>query len=101
MRLLGLDVASANLLGYAVGFVFSYLLNSKWAFRDRNSGVKSVLPFAATQLLAYLCNLSVVLIAHEYFGINGYAAQALGIPAYFTIGFLGSYFFAFSRPTEE
>jgi putative flippase GtrA len=85
----------ANLAGYIIGFIFSYTFNSRWTFGYRGSMVAGVVKFAAVTILAYLCNLAVVLAAIKLFGIGSYIAQVLGVPAYATIGYLGGRFFAF------
>ena len=85
----------ANLGGYVIGFAFSYAMNSRWTFGYRGPAASGIAKFALVTVSAYLCNLAVVLVALHWLGINSYLAQALGIPAYTAVGYLGARYFAF------
>ncbi len=79
---------AANLIGYSVGLLVSFLLNSKWTFVYKGDFATALLKFSMTSIIAYGMNLVTVLASIEYLGINSYLAQAFGIPV-FT---LASYF---------
>jgi polyisoprenyl-phosphate glycosyltransferase len=95
MYFLRLDVVPANLLGYGVGIVSSFILNKHWTFASNDHVVSSFLRFLLVLAVAYAANLGTVLVAVSHFDFNPYIAQALGVLPYTAIGFLGSRFFAF------
>lgn len=85
----------ANLGGYIIGSVFSYAFNSSWTFRYSGPMLTGVVKFAGVTVLAYLCNLATVMAAIRVFGLNPYLAQAMGVPAFAIVCYLGGRFFAF------
>jgi hypothetical protein len=48
-------------------------------------------------VLAYLGNLATVTVALYWWELNGYVAQAFGIPPYVLISYLGSRLYVFRR----
>jgi putative flippase GtrA len=95
MYFLGFDIVYANILGYAIGTIQSFLLNKSWTFGSNDRAVGSFIRFLLVLAVAYGANLVTVVVANTTFGINPYVAQALGIFPYTSIGFLGSRYFAF------
>jgi putative flippase GtrA len=95
---LGTDDALANLIGYGVGILLGFHVNKKWTFGHEGDYWTSLLRYLGVLACAYLANLVTVLYAIEGLGIDGYLAQPLGIVPYTLIGYLGGYYFAFSRP---
>jgi putative flippase GtrA len=79
----------ANLIGYVVGFLFSFTFNSKWTFRFRGATWVTFVKFACVVAAAYLVNLGIVLLAVRGLRINSYLGQAMGILPYSAITFLG------------
>jgi len=95
--LLGLGDIISNVIGYAVGVTMSFTLNKKWSFRHEGQVMSSFIRFIAVILVAYFANLYVVIICIEFFMVNSYISQAIGIIPYTIIGYLGSKFFAFKH----
>jgi putative flippase GtrA len=95
MYFLGFDIVYANILGYAIGTIQSFLLNKSWTFGSSDRAVSSFIRFLLVLAVAYGANLATVVVANTTFGVNPYVAQALGIFPYTSIGFLGSRYFAF------
>ena len=90
----------ANLGGYAVGLIVSYILNSRWTFASKRP-ISSALPsFVAVILVAYIINYSIVALALNS-GINGYVAQALGVLPYSLTTYFGSRFFVFHKSSAS
>ena len=89
------DDVVANIAGYSVGVVCSFILNRRWTFSSRDPLVPQLARFLLVLGVAYMANLLVVLTLVRQFGLNRYVAQALGILPYVTVGYLGSRFFAF------
>lgn len=95
MYFLGLDIVSANILGYTIGIIQSFLLNKSWTFGSNDRAVSSFLRFLLVLAVAYSANLVTVIVTNAVFAVNPYLAQALGIFPYTAIGYLGSRFFVF------
>jgi putative flippase GtrA len=88
--------ASANLIGYAIGFVASFFLNRQYTFRFRGSTAMTFVKFGSVVVAAYLINLAIVLTAARGFQLNGYLAQALGVLPYAGVTYLGCKYFVFT-----
>jgi len=96
MWLFGMSERPANLIGYGVGVVFSYQVNSRWTFGYREALLPVLPRYALVILLAYLANLACL---HLLLGwqVNGYLAQALALRPYTAIGYLGMRFWVFKK----
>lgn len=94
---LGLSDALANVLGYACGLTLSFLLNRRWTFRHSGALGRSVPTFLLVQAVAYFLNLYCVLMLIDW-GVNSFLAQALGIPPYTIMSYLGSRYLVFADP---
>ncbi|TCL70398.1 putative flippase GtrA [Rhizobium sp. BK251] len=91
---LGFGDITANLVGYLVGFLISYSVNSLWTFRAP-LGRSKALRYAAVMALSYLINLAAMLFARDLLDTGSHLAQVAGILAYSFAGFIGSRFFVF------
>ena len=89
----------ANAIGYGVGLVNSFALNSRWTFAYRGPQLPAVVKFLAVAMLAYAMNLLTVMLLIRY-GVDSYLAQALGIPPYTLTTYLASKFFVFRGPPD-
>lgn len=96
----GLHDVAANVAGYSVGLIISYLLNARWTFKYRGSLLAAVHRFVLTVGVAYLANLATVATAIYVLGVNGYAAHAIGVIPYALLTFLASKFFVFRQPAR-
>lgn len=92
---LGLSDVVANVLGYTVGVLVSFVLNSRWSFRYRGQMWPAFFRFFVVLGAAYLTNLSVVLVGIHLLDMNTYLAQAAGVIPYALVFYLGSRLFAF------
>jgi len=95
-KAVGIGDVTANATGYGVGLVLSFVLNKRWTFRHDGPVLSTLMRFIVVIGLAYVANLAVVLGAISVLGINSYIAQALGIPAYTAVAYLGSRWYVFS-----
>jgi putative flippase GtrA len=93
------DVA-ANAVGYAAGLVTSFTFNSRWTFAYRGPQVPALIKFLLVAAVAYAMNLLTVLLLIRGTDMNGYLAQALGIPPYTLTTYLASKFIVFRLPPE-
>jgi len=86
---------SANAMGYGVGVCVSYFLNSRWTFGYRGAVLPAMLKFVGAAALAYAANLMSVVALIDLFEVNGYVAQAIGMPVYTVVAFLASKYMVF------
>jgi len=91
----GVGDVQANAFGYSVGMLVSYALNRSWTFAHRGSAGRSFLLFLVVQGSAYLLNLFCVMGLIRL-GVDTYLAQALGVPPYTIVSYLGSRYIAFA-----
>jgi putative flippase GtrA len=89
------DIAS-NAIGYSVGLLVSFALNSHWTFAYRGPLSPALAKFLLVALVAYGMNLLTVMAGIHYIGLNDYIAQALGIPPYTLTSYLASKYLVFS-----
>jgi putative flippase GtrA len=92
--------AVANAIGYAAGLTTSFTLNSRWTFAYRGPQLPALSKFLLVAAVAYGMNLLTVLVLIHYVGMNGYLAQALGIPPYTLTTYLASKFIVFRSQAE-
>ena len=93
----------ANVLGYSVGFLWSFALNRRWTFEHRGPVQRSFARFALVCGLAYSVNLAVLAASRAALGADTFWPHVLGMVAYTAVGFLGSQFYAFhvQRPLQS
>jgi putative flippase GtrA len=96
----GMNDTLANLLGYALGLCVSYLVNSRWTFRYRQSLLLVLPRYMLVLALAYLANLAVVHWCIGRLQINSYLAQACGVIPYAGLSYVLLRCFVF-RPTSR
>jgi putative flippase GtrA len=92
--------AAANAIGYAAGLTTSFTLNSRWTFAYHGPQLPALIKFLLVAAVAYGMNLLTVLVLIHYAGVNGYIAQALGIPPYTLTTYLASKFIVFRVAPE-
>lgn len=91
----GFGDLAANLLGYAVGFFCSYILNRLWTFSDRGEVWRSFWRFALVCAVAYAANLLVLFTMRSLMGPESFMPHVFGSITYTIIGYAGSRYFAF------
>lgn len=90
------DNFTANAIGYSVGLLVSFTLNSRWTFAYLGPRLPAMAKFLLVALVAYGMNLLTVMIAIHFMGLNDYLAQALGIPPYTVTSYLASKYLVFN-----
>lgn len=93
----GLGDVLANALGYSIGFVVSYIFNSRWTFAQNRLTASALARFLLVTGVAYLGNVCALLVSRDTLKIDHHIAQLIGVATYTVIGFAGSRRFAF-RP---
>ena len=92
---LALGDAPANLAGYVIGLLVSFLLNSAWTFAYRGEVIAALVRFCLAFALSYCLNLSVVLFLIQSVQFNDYLSHLAGMPIYTACFFLTCKFFVF------
>ena len=92
----GASDIGANVLGYGVGLLTNFSLSRYWVFKHQGSISQSFARYLMAYLLAYSCNLVVVLLAHRALGVNVHFSQVLGAGTFALVAFLGYRCFAFA-----
>lgn len=96
MRFGGVQYIVANAIGYAVGTVVSFILNRSWTFYHKGPVLSSAVRWVLVIAIAYGANVCAIILSHEYFGIDRYISQALGVVAYTGLSYIGGRFYAFA-----
>lgn len=76
----------ANGLGYGIGLCVSFFLNGRFTFSSVGEFAPAFRRFVLAAAISYFLNLAVVMLAIDQFYLDGYLAQAIGVPVY-TISF--------------
>jgi putative flippase GtrA len=97
----GMGDLAANASGYALGLCVSFTLNRKWTFAHHGAIGPAAARFLAVAGIAYAMNLLTVMLCIHGLGINGYLAQALGIPPYTLTAYVLSRAWAFRMEPSE
>ncbi|MEJ8847068.1 GtrA family protein [Variovorax rhizosphaerae] len=101
MYLLGLSAVVSNVLGFAVGLVISYVMNRRFTFRSVASAPREMLRFVLIFLLAYFCNLGVLLLLIKSVGMHEGIAQVPAGIVYFGISFILNKYYVFARVAAD
>lgn len=96
----GLGDLPANMIGYGIGFVWSYGLNRLWTFQDSGAVGRSFGRFALVCAVGYAANLLVLFAARRLMGETSFLPHVFGTVAYTVVGYVGSRFFAFRHPAS-
>lgn len=97
---LGVSPALSNMAGYAVGLCVSFVLNSRWTFRDRMS-LSGALRFLGAFAISYAANLACLLALIGPAGIAPEIAQLAAMVVYTLVFFLLSRLFVFRRGAAQ
>ena len=92
---LGLGDLAANLSGYGIGLICSFLLNRRWTFRHEGRALAASWRFGVAFAVAYGLNLATVFGLRDAMGVNPYLAQACGIVPYAISFYLMSAYYVF------
>lgn len=90
----GLGDILANAIGYAIGLMVSFTLNSRWTFRYDGPVWPALLRFLVTFAISYAANIATVLAVIGAGG-NSYLAHAIAVVPYTTTFYLLSRFMVF------
>lgn len=88
----------ANVLGYGVGLVVSFTLNSRVTFRRRVVNRTAAMRFLGAFVVAFAVNLAVVKVVTDLSGARKLLASLAGTPFYVAIFYLFCEYWVFRRP---
>lgn len=91
--------AVANLAGYGLCIGLGFVLNGRWTFGQSALGLRHGLGYLGVVALAYLLNLSTVLLSIQWLGVPGDYAQLLGVPVFTLSSFVLNRRFVFTQST--
>jgi putative flippase GtrA len=99
--LLGFADIPANAVGYIIGLMVSFTLNSRWTFRYDGPVWPAVLRFVLTFVISYAANIVTVLFLIDGMGVNAYLAHAIAVVPYTTTFYLLSRFMVFASAARR
>ena len=96
----GVDALKSNAIGYGVGAVLSYILNSKYTFKDTEYKSRKIVIFFLILTVAY--GLNYIVLQSLLPLLNSYLAQVFAAIMYTVSAFVLMKFLVFStKPTED
>lgn len=98
---LGASAVLANVLGYGLGLIVSFTLNSRITFRGRKIDWATVLRFLAGFAIAFGVNIGVVIGAEHVPHLPKSIASLVGTPFYVVLFFLVCEHWVFRRPPVQ
>jgi putative flippase GtrA len=85
----------ANAIGYAFGLILGFVLNKTWTFTDARPWTTRAWPYLILTAFAYAANLVTLLVSSRIKMLGPYVPQLLGMLAYTSLSFFGSYAWVF------
>lgn len=98
--LLGASPMVANVVGYAIGLLVSYVLNSRYTFGHRGGGRSHLPRYMVAFLVAFAANLTAVAAAVAL-GLPAALASVAGVPVYVVLFFLLCQFWVFGKRPDD
>jgi putative flippase GtrA len=92
----GVGATTSNIVGYAVGFVISFLQTRYWVFRSAGRMLHDAARFAPAFLVAFAANF-LTLQALLAFDFNPYVAQFVAGGVFIAAGFTLNHLFVFRQ----
>jgi Predicted membrane protein len=107
-----LQMTVANVIGFAVGAICSFIFNRNWTFESKSDWKTGLLKFLLTVGVCYILQLGLILVLNEYvsipalefnaFGVNyfitsSYICQLIGMVFYTILGFVFNKYYTFKK----
>lgn len=94
----GVNYKLANLIGYIVGLINSYIWNRRWVFNSKSREIlKEALLFLSVFFVCYGLQYLFINILIASLSLNKYLAQFLGMAVYTTFNFALNKFITFKN----
>lgn len=87
----------ANVVGYVLGFINSYIMNRKWTFHSTGSVNSEAPRFVMTFIIAYLIQLCVLIFLIRVVSLREETAQLISMVIFTVVNFLGNKLFTFNE----
>lgn len=87
----------ANIIGYSIGIIYSYLMNKTFTFKTKSNFKKEFIKFIFTMGIAYLINIIILILLIRILNINEYISQVIAGIFYTISGYLFSKKFVFNK----
>ncbi|TAN03678.1 MAG: GtrA family protein [Rhodanobacteraceae bacterium] len=98
---LGTSAILANVIGYGLGLIVSFTLNSRITFRGRKVDLKTVLRFLVGFGIAFAVNIGIVTAATDWRHLPKSIASLTGTPVYVVLFFLLCEYWVFRHPVAQ
>lgn len=99
--LLGLHYVPAQILSYICGMANSYLLNSRWTFRDKNDSTGRIAAFIAVNLVALGVSIGVQTLVLHLISPSETVAKLISLPFSLGVNFIGNRLFIFNKKDQS
>ena len=95
MRGFAVNYVLANMIGYVLGLVNSFLWNKTWTFRSTGSLGRESVAFLAVFGVSYAIQLGALVLLKETCNLHVEVAQVVSMVIFSAVNFLGNKFFSF------
>jgi putative flippase GtrA len=85
----------ANIVGYVVGLVNSFIWNRRWTFENHAQIGATIFKFIVTFAVSYLLQLGFLWLLLHQTGIDDYFCQLLSIVVYTVVNFFMNKYYTF------
>ena len=93
----GSNIALANLTGFIIGIIGSFIMNRKWTFRSKGPVKKEGTLFMAIFGICYLIQLGVLLLVSNQLNLHHTLAQIIAIGTFSICNFSFNKIFTFNK----
>ena len=100
LQWMGLNAYLANLLGYIVGMLFSFVVNGRWTFGSALGGER-LGRFVAVVAVSYFMNLLTLTLAMRLLEMGEMMSQLPAMACYTIVNFLGQRYFVFRQDAPK
>ena len=97
MKLFSVSYIISNIIGYAFGFINSFVMNKKWTFKANGPLFRETALFIIIFIICYILQLLFLILLTRYIGINTEYSQVLAMIIYTVFNFLGNKFITFKK----
>lgn len=98
MNILSVSLRASNIIGYAAGFINSFILNKSWTFKgNQASTLSQFVRFTSVFAVCFLLQHGLVVVLAEKLLIEKNLAALIGMVFYTGIGYIFNRFFTFKK----
>lgn len=97
LHLLGITYITANVIGYILGFINSYIMNRKLTFHSTGSVKSEASRFVITFIISYHIQLCVLIFLIRVVSLQKDPAQLISMGVFTVVNFIGNKIFTFDE----